>query len=106
MISINHFRQELTEQMGRASASGAKDVLINSLDLCASIPKGNYAADSCCNAMQDEMKAGDVLLIDRNHTAGMTVRYFLPRVTQCFVQRVHLLKQQRFQRSAVNRWCR
>jgi hypothetical protein len=81
MISINHFRQELTEQMGRASASGAKDVLINSLDLCASIPKGNYAADSCCNAMQDEMKAGDVLLIDRNHTAGMTVRYFLPRVT-------------------------
>ena len=81
MTSINHFRQELTEQMGRASASGAKDVLINSLDLCASIPKGNYAADSCCNAMQDEMKAGDVLLIDRNHSAGMTVRYFLPRVT-------------------------
>ena len=81
MTSINHFRQELTEQMGRASASGAKDVLINSLDLYASIPKGNYAADSCCNAMQDEMKAGDVLLIDRSHSAGMTVRYCLPRVT-------------------------
>jgi hypothetical protein len=31
--------------------------------------------------MQDEMKAGDVLLIDRNHCAGMTVRYFLPRVS-------------------------
>ncbi len=67
--------------MGRAFASGEKNVLINSLDLYASIRKGNYAADSCCNAMQDEMKAGDVLLIDRNHSAGMTVRYCLPRVT-------------------------
>ena len=81
MISIDHFRQELTEQMGRASASGAKEVLINSLDLCASIPKGNYAADSCCNAMQDEMRAGDVLHIDRNHSAGMTSAIFCPRVT-------------------------
>ena len=25
------------------------------------------------------MKAGDVLLIDRNHCAGMTVRYILPQ---------------------------
>jgi hypothetical protein len=56
MISIDHFRQELTTQMGRASASGAKDVLINSLDLCGSIPNGNCAAVSCCDAMQDEMK--------------------------------------------------
>jgi len=81
MVSVDQFRQELTVQMGRASASGAKDVLINSFDLCKSIFNGNCAADSCCNAMQDEMKAGDVLLIDRNHSAGMTVRYFLPRVT-------------------------
>jgi hypothetical protein len=81
MTSIDHFRQELSAQMGRAFASGEKNVLINSLDLYASIRKGNYAADSCCNAMQDEMKAGDVLLIDRNHSAGMTVRYCLPRVT-------------------------
>jgi hypothetical protein len=80
MVSVDHFREELTVQMGRASASGAKDVFINSLDLCRSISNGKYAADSCCNAMQDEMRAGDVLLIDRNHSAGMTVRYFLPRV--------------------------
>ena len=37
MVSIDHFKQELTAQMGRASASGAKDVLINSLDLSGSI---------------------------------------------------------------------
>jgi hypothetical protein len=58
MISINHFRQELTEQMGRASASGAKDVLINSLDLSGSILMGSYETESCCDAMQDAMKAG------------------------------------------------
>jgi len=57
MVSVDQFRQELTVQMGRASASGAKDVLINSFDLCKSIFNGNCAADSCCNAMQDEMKA-------------------------------------------------
>ena len=79
MVSVDHFRQELTVQMDRASTSGAKDVLINSLDLCRSIPNGNYAKESCCNAMQDEMKAGDLLLIERTHSAGMTVRYLLPR---------------------------
>jgi len=28
MVSVDHFKQELTAQIGRASASGAKDVLI------------------------------------------------------------------------------
>ena len=79
MISVNHFRQELTEQMGRASASGAKDVLINSLDLSGSILMGNSATESCCDAMQDAMKAGDILHIERTHSAGMTVRYLLSR---------------------------
>ena len=79
MVSIDHFGQEMREQIGRAATSGATDVLINSLDLCGSIPQGNYAAESCCDAMQDEMKAGDVLLIERTHSAGMTVRYLLPR---------------------------
>jgi hypothetical protein len=79
MVSIDQFGQELRAQIGRAATSGATDVLINSLDLCGSIPKGNYAAESCCDAMQDEMKAGDVLLIERTHSAGMTVRYLLPR---------------------------
>jgi hypothetical protein len=29
--------------------------------------------------MQDEMKPGDVLLLERTNGAGMTVRYLLPR---------------------------
>ena len=80
MVSIDHFGQELRAQIGRAATSGATDVLINSLDLCGSIPKGNYAAESCCDAMQGEMMAGDVLLIERTHSAGMTVRYLVPRM--------------------------
>jgi hypothetical protein len=79
MVSIDHFGQELRAQIGRAATGSATDVLINSLNLCGSIPKGNYAAQSCCDAMQDEMKAGDVLLVERTHSAGMTVRYLLPR---------------------------
>jgi hypothetical protein len=63
MVSIDHFGQELRAQIGRAS--GTTDVLINSLDLCGSIPNGSYAAESCCDAMQGEMKAGDILLIER-----------------------------------------
>ena len=80
MVSIDHFGQELRAQIGRAATSGATDVSINSLDLCGSIPNGSYAAESCCDAMQGEMKAGDVLLIERTHSAGMTVRYLLPRM--------------------------
>ena len=80
MVSIDHFGQELRAQIGRAATSGATDVLINSLDLCGSIPNGGYAAESCCDAMQGEMKAGDILLIERTHSAGMTVRYVLPRI--------------------------
>jgi hypothetical protein len=80
MVSIDHFVHELRMQIGRATVSGATDVLINSLDLCGSIPKGIYAAQSCCDAMQGEMKPGDVLLIERTHSAGMTVRYLLPRI--------------------------
>ena len=52
---------------------------INSLDLSGSILMGNYATESCFDAMQDAMNAGDILHIERSHSAGMTVRYLLPR---------------------------
>jgi len=32
----------------------------------------------CCDAMQDEMKPGDIVLVERANAAGMTVRYMLP----------------------------
>ena len=65
MVSIDHFGRELGAQISRAATSGATDALINSLDPCGSIPKGKYAAESCCDATQGEMKAGDILLNER-----------------------------------------
>jgi hypothetical protein len=82
MVSVDHFRHELQAQMGRATKGGLIDVLINSGELYRSLggyPGSMHGMPSCCEAMQAEMKAGDVLLVDRSNGAGMTVRYLLPR---------------------------
>jgi hypothetical protein len=81
MVSIDHFRQELLAQMGSAARQGATDVLINSGELCRSLRRftGNLGLVCCHDAMQAEMKPGDILLIERPNGAGMTVRYVLPR---------------------------
>jgi hypothetical protein len=71
MVSIDHFGRELGAQISRAATSGGTDALINSLDPCGSIPKGNYAAESRCDAVQGEMKAEDILLNER--TAPTTI---------------------------------
>jgi hypothetical protein len=78
MVSFDHFRQELLAQLGRAATGGRIDVLINSVELCRSI-RGISDSTACCDAMQAEFKPGDILVLDRSHSAGMTVRYFLPR---------------------------
>jgi hypothetical protein len=68
--------------MGRASSSGRITVLINSGELYRSLggyPGSTHGMPSCCDAMQDEMKPGDTLLVERANGAGMTVRYLLPR---------------------------
>jgi hypothetical protein len=79
MVSTDHFRHELLAQLGRAAAQGRLDVLINSEELCRSITRGSSGSASCCDAMQEEFKLGDTLLLDRTNGAGMTVRYLLPR---------------------------
>jgi hypothetical protein len=79
MVSIDHFRQELVAQMGRATTSGRIDLLINAGELSRSIRSGNSWSTSCCDAMEAEMKLGDILLVDRTNGTGMTVRYLLPR---------------------------
>jgi hypothetical protein len=82
MVSTDHFRQGLLAQMRRASSNGRIDVLINSGELYRSLggyPGSSHGMPSCCDAMQDEMKPGDVLLLERTNGAGMTVRYLLPR---------------------------
>ena len=79
MVSTDHFRQGLLAQLDRAATQGRIDVLINSGELCRSITKGSSGSASCCDAMQEEFRLGDTLLLDRSNGAGMTVRYLLPR---------------------------
>jgi hypothetical protein len=79
MVSTDHFRQGLLAQLDRAATQGRIDVLINSGELCRSVTKGSSGSASCCDAMQEEFRLGDTLLLDRSNGAGMTVRYLLPR---------------------------
>ena len=81
MVSANHFRHELLAQMGRAVSFGRIDMLITSGDLYRALggyPGSKHGLPFCCDAMQDEMKTGDVLVAERVND-GMTVRYLLPR---------------------------
>jgi hypothetical protein len=83
MVSTDHFRQGLLAQMSRAAYGGRTDVLINSGELYRSLggyPGSALGMPSCCDAMQAEMKAGDVLLLGRTNGAGMIVRCLLPHV--------------------------
>jgi hypothetical protein len=80
MVSTDHFRHQLLAQLGRASQSGRIDVLINSGELCRTIPRGTAWSNACCDAMQAEFKQGDTMILDRTNGAGMTVRYLLPRI--------------------------
>ena len=82
VVSIDHFRKGLLQQMNRAAHGGRIDVLINSGELYRSLggyPGSTHGMPSCCDAMQAEMKLGDTMLLDRTSGAGMTVRYLLPR---------------------------
>jgi hypothetical protein len=82
MVSTDHFRQELLARLRRAAAQGRIDITINSGELNRSLAGAGSDASSCCEAMQEEFKTGDALILDRTNGAGMTVRYFLPRAVQ------------------------
>jgi hypothetical protein len=79
VVSTDHFRYELLAQLGRAAQGGRIDVLVNSGELCRAVRNGSAWSNACCDAMQDEFKPGDTILLDRTSGAGMTVRYLLPR---------------------------
>jgi Rad3-related DNA helicase len=79
MVSIDHYRQDLRTQLARATANGAVDILINAGELCRKRRRGIAATDASCRAMKEEMKPGDVVLIEAGAGVGMTVRYLLPR---------------------------
>ena len=79
MVSTDHFRQELLAQCGRAATQGRIDILINSGELYRSTTRDGSGPGSCCDAMQQEFKMGDTLLLDRTNGVGMTIHYLLPR---------------------------
>ena len=82
MVSIDHFRHELSAQLGRAAAQNFADVLINSGELYRSLggyPGSVHGMPVCCDAMEAEIMPGDVVLVEKCTGSGMTVRYYLPR---------------------------
>lgn len=84
MPKIDDFRQELRKQLARASASGAKSVQINSGDLHREVggyPGPKHALPSCCNAMIEAKRTGDVIVSQppKGKGATLTIRYKLPR---------------------------
>lgn len=79
MVSVDHFALELRSQLRTAASQGATSIVIDSSDLCKAIRAGSAWMDSCCEAMQHEMKPSDVVIRDKDSGAGMIVRYQLPR---------------------------
>lgn len=79
-----HFREELLSQMVRATARGARHILVNSRELHCSLgdfPDANHHSIACCDAMESEMKAGDVRVVEKSNSWGLTIRYLLPRTS-------------------------
>jgi hypothetical protein len=78
LVSVDHFKYELILQLRSAAAQGATKIVVNSSELCRSIRNGSHSTQACCEAMEAEIKPGDVVIEQRGGT-GMTVRYLLPR---------------------------
>jgi hypothetical protein len=84
LVSTDHYRHELLAQLGRAAKQGHINILINSGELCRALRThtGSLGVSACCDAVQDEIRLSDVLLLEQTNGAGMTVRYRLPRTAQ------------------------
>jgi hypothetical protein len=83
MASVDHFRQELHIQMHRATAWGAKAVVINARDLHSAFGDflGPKHQPRCCDVMEQEMIEGDVIVADKSDADGLTIQYRLPRAS-------------------------
>jgi hypothetical protein len=61
-----------------------KCILINSGELHCSLgdfPGVNHHSAACCEAMESEMKTGDILVVEKSNGWGLTIRYMLPRTS-------------------------
>jgi hypothetical protein len=79
VVSVDHFRHELLAWFGRAAEQDATNLVVTSGELSASVRGGSRSADACCEAMESEIRPGDVVVVAKSLGAGMTVRYLLPR---------------------------
>jgi hypothetical protein len=79
MVSADQFRQELRTLIDHATAHQALDILINAGELCRTLHTGITATEVCCEVMCEELRPGDLVLIEAGAGVGMTVRYRLPR---------------------------
>jgi hypothetical protein len=82
MISPDHYSQELNAQFERAVSRGMSHILVNARELHASLgdfPISDDKLISCRLVMRNEMKAGDVMVVTKEHLVGMSVRDLLPR---------------------------
>jgi hypothetical protein len=80
MVPVDHFTHELRSQLHSAAAQGATGMVITSSEPCKSVRMGTASMDACREAMQQEIKPSDVVVRDKDSTAGMSVRYQLPRI--------------------------
>jgi hypothetical protein len=78
MVSFDHFGYELRCQLNEAAASGRNQLLVTSYDLCRAVRSGTVWLNACCEAMEQEVRDGDIVVQDRSGH-GMAVRYQLPR---------------------------
>ena len=79
MVSLDHFKHELTVTLRQAHLAGAEDLLVNSTEFVGSVRRGTLNSDTCCQAMNDEMMPGDIVEHERDGSIGLTIRYQLPR---------------------------
>jgi len=78
MVSVDHFTYELRRQLREAAADGASELPLTSHELCQSVRSGTAWLNACCEAMEQEVQEGDIVIQDRNGL-GISVRYKLPR---------------------------
>lgn len=84
MPTKEEFRDELRARLKKATEDGAKVLKVNSGALHRALggyPGLNHQMPSCCDAMYEEMRAGDEIVEAPPQGRGATliIRYRLPR---------------------------
>jgi len=82
--TMNNFRKELADLFSRALEDGKTSINVNSGELhrvLGGYPGPNHRMPVCCDAMYQEMRAGDQILNApaKGKGASLTIRYLLPR---------------------------